>query len=103
MRYYGATFAGYFLEVRHEDIADMGTRTLLYALYYAGLLTAAVALIFLLFALGHTETASLGFMLLTAGIAGAGALVAGVLQWVGLPAAEKENARKGRGKGRGRR
>lgn len=68
-------------------------RTVL-TIYYLSLTIAGVSLIYLLFIFGHTETAPLPRVLATAGIAGCSALVAGILQWAGLPAAPPKQDKK---------
>lgn len=58
------------------------------------LTVAGASLVYLLFVFGHTETASPNRILFAAALCGVSALVAGLLQWVGLPATSGEGAGK---------
>lgn len=61
------------------------------SIYYVSLAIAAVSLVYLLFMLGHTDTAPLGRVLGTAGVGAVSALTAGILQWAGLPVEQPKN------------
>jgi len=60
-------------------------RTTVIVIFYLAIATSAVGMIFGLFALGDTETFSVPFTLMLMMISVSGAIVAGTLQWVGLP------------------
>ncbi|GMW02413.1 MAG: hypothetical protein AMXMBFR84_35490 [Candidatus Hydrogenedentota bacterium] len=60
-------------------------RTILTVTFRLSLGTAVCSLFFLLFKLGHTEVAPTSETLLIAAVAAISALIAGFLQWVGLP------------------
>lgn len=65
-------------------------RTIILSVQYTALAVSALSLIFLLFALGHTETVPLAVTLAIAFLASTGALVAGVIYWAGVPPPEKK-------------
>lgn len=66
-----------------------GLRTVLTYTIRVSLVVSGLSLAYLLFMFGHTETAPLNRILTACAIAATGALVGGVLQWVGLPAEPK--------------
>jgi hypothetical protein len=71
-------------------------RTALIVAYRLALTVAWISLLYLLFIFGHTETASPARILTVCAVAGSAALVAGLLQWVGLPgSAKSEDPKKG--------
>lgn len=61
-------------------------RTLISYTIRVSLVVAGISLVYLLFMFGHTETAPLTRILAACAVTVTGALVAGILQWVGLPA-----------------
>jgi hypothetical protein len=61
-------------------------RKMLVIVQRLALVISAGALAWLLFMFGHTELAPHGQVVIVAAVAGASALVAGLLHWVGLPA-----------------
>jgi hypothetical protein len=63
-------------------------RTALIVTFRIALLIAGASLAYLLFIFGHTDLTPHARVLEVATLAGLSALVAGVLQWVGLPADE---------------
>jgi hypothetical protein len=65
-------------------------RTALLSIFYVALVVACASLVYLLFIFGHTETAPLGRVLTVAAIGGVSAVVAGILQWAGLPPKETD-------------
>ena len=69
-------------------------RTALIVIYWLSLAVAGGSLLYLLFVFGHTETAPLSRVLWVGALAASGALVAGLLHWVGLPADPKDPPRK---------
>ncbi|MBI5093726.1 MAG: hypothetical protein HZB26_14940 [Candidatus Hydrogenedentes bacterium] len=81
-------------------------RTLLIIAFRLALALSGASLIYLLFVFGHTETAPPNRILFAATLCGTSALVAGLLQWVGLPASTQDSggkkAPKGRAAGRGK-
>ncbi len=74
----------------------MNVRTLLVVVFRLALAIAVCSLGYLLFIFGHTEVASLERVLTVASIASVSALIAGLLQWVGLPAAPTPAKKKGK-------
>ena len=60
-------------------------RTALIVVFRVALFVAGGSLAYLLFIFGHTEVAPMNRILLVAAVASASALIAAVLQWVGLP------------------
>ncbi len=76
-------------------------RTAVIVIFRLALFVAGCSLAYLLFIFGHTELAPLSRILTVALVAGASALVAGLLQWVGLPAERDETGGKKAGKKRG--
>lgn len=73
-------------------------RTGLILTYRISLLIAVFSLFYLLFMFGHTDVTPLNRIWLVAVIAGISALVAGMLQWIGLPQDNEKNQRKSRKK-----
>ena len=61
-------------------------RTALIVTFRLALFVAGGSLAYLLFIFGHTDVTPMGRILAVAVVAVISALVAGVLQWVGLPA-----------------
>jgi hypothetical protein len=68
-------------------------RKTIQSIYYISLVVAVASLLYLLFMLGHSETAPLMRVLGVAALAGVSALTAGILQWAGLPM-EQPQAKK---------
>lgn len=63
-------------------------RTALIITFRVALLVAGASLAYLLFIFGHTDLTPHARVLEVAVLAGVSSLVAGILQWVGLPADE---------------
>jgi len=78
----------------------MTLRTGLLLTYRIALVISTLSLLYLLFMFGHTELTPLPRILVVAAVAGFSALVAGVLQWAGLPADPKPSSKKKSGKAR---
>jgi hypothetical protein len=78
----------------------MTLRTGLLLTYRIALVISTLSLLYLLFMFGHTETTPLRRILATCCVAAFSALVAGLLQWVGLPADPNAHAGKKHGKAR---
>ncbi|MBI2433514.1 MAG: hypothetical protein HYV26_11650 [Candidatus Hydrogenedentes bacterium] len=87
---------GFSLAVnRHDTARVLSTmRKTILTIYYTALVIAGASLLYLLFIFGHTETAPLPRVLTTAGVAAVSALVAGILQWAGLPKTEDRKEEK---------
>lgn len=61
-------------------------RTALIVTFRLALFVAGGSLAYLLFIFGHTDVTPMDRILLVSAVAAVSALVAGILQWVGLPA-----------------
>lgn len=69
-------------------------RTALIVTFRLALFVAGASLAYLLFIFGHTEVATMDQVLGVAAVAGISALVAGILQWVGLPESDNPTSPK---------
>lgn len=58
------------------------------------LFVAGGSLAYLLFIFGHTEVAPTNRILLVAAVAGMSALIAAILQWIGLPTEDAKDGKK---------
>lgn len=67
-------------------------RTALVLTFRIALVISCCSLAYLLFIFGHTEVAPPGRILEVTTVTAVSALVAGLLQWIGLPAAAKDEA-----------
>jgi hypothetical protein len=76
----------------HEESGEV--RKLLLVTCRVSLAISLLSTIYLLFIFGHSELAPLGRIVAVASVAGASALVGGLLQWVGLPPDPKQNSGK---------
>lgn len=75
-----------------KDAATL--RTVITYTIRVSLVVAGISLVYLLFMFGHTETAPLTRILAACAVTVTGALVAGILQWVGLPAESSGSSTK---------
>lgn len=78
----------------------MSLQTKLRIIQGIALAVSASAMIFTLFALGHTETFSIEVTVVSVAISAAGAITLATIQWAGFPKDDKSTQKTGRSRRR---